>query len=53
MHSPGNSVALKGWVTLRAAHEGRPVAEVAAEALGDPAFDEAARRRLTELAEGS
>lgn len=52
-HSPGNSVALDGWVRIRAAYEGRPVRDVAAEALGDPGFDEAARRRLSRLAEGS
>lgn len=52
VHSPGNWVALDGWVRIRAQHERRPVADVATEALQDPAFDEAARRRLARLAEG-
>ncbi|MVA75018.1 hypothetical protein GC722_03095 [Auraticoccus sp. F435] len=48
-HTPGNGPALRGWLRIRADHEGRPVAEVAAEALRDPAFDAAARRALEKI----
>ncbi len=50
-HTPGNSPALRGWLRIRAAHEGRPLAEVAAEALDDPGFDAAARRALRRVVE--
>ncbi|WP_114558976.1 hypothetical protein [Desertihabitans aurantiacus] len=45
-HTPGNGAALDGWLRIRAASEGRELRDVAAEALTDPAFDPAARRRL-------
>ena len=48
-HTPGNGAALRGWLKLRAGHEGRPVAEVAVEALGDPNFDAAARVELEKI----
>jgi hypothetical protein len=48
-HTPGNGAALRGWVQIRAAHEGRSVADVASEALQDPAFDGAARKALQKI----
>lgn len=51
VHTPGNGVALRGWVTLRAADERRRESEIAREALEDPAFDPAARRALERIAE--
>lgn len=49
-HTPGNAMALRGWIEVRAAQEGRTVADVAAEALQDPSFDAAARRALDRIA---
>ncbi|MGV0812843.1 hypothetical protein ABQF34_12865 [Mycolicibacterium boenickei] len=48
-HTPGNGAALRGWVRIRAEHEGRSVADVASEALRDPAFDAAARNGLQKI----
>ena len=45
-HTPGNGAALRGWVRIRAEHEGRSVATVASEALQNNAFDAAARKAL-------
>lgn len=47
---PGNGAALQGWVQLRATLEQRSAADVAADALTDPAFDEGARRTLHRIA---
>lgn len=48
-HTPGNRMALDGWVAVRAAHEGRTKAEIATEALQDPHFDEAAQLALEKI----
>lgn len=48
-HTPGNGPALRGWVSIRAEHERRSVADVASDALQDNAFDAAARRAFQKI----
>lgn len=49
-HSPGNAPALDGWVRVTALSQGRSEADVAEEALDDPAFDAGAVKRLSRIA---